>query len=259
MKLKILSDLHIGIDNLQNTSALREDDEDLIIAAGDIDERCPIEWLRYKFPTKPIIFVPGNHEYYSGLAMATQDQGFEDTAALLGVHALNNKSVTIDGVKFIGTTLWTNFGLYGEHNREKCMQLAEKWIVDFVRIRLDPVTRFTTESARALYERSAGFLIDELIKSDPTKTVVVTHFAPHERSVAPRFKNDYLTPYFVNNMGALMGKMKLWVHGHTHTSFDYEVGDSSGHPLLPKTRVVANPSGYRGETKTFNPNLIVEI
>ena len=47
-------------------------------------------------------------------------------------------------------------------------------------------------------------------------------------------------------------KPALWVHGHTHTSFNYTIGP---------TRVVCNPLGYQtaGELNVnFDENLTVE-
>ena len=44
----------------------------------------------------------------------------------------------------------------------------------------------------------------------------------------------------------------LWIHGHTHESFDYEIG---------KTRVICNPRGYAPIeiNKEFKPDFNVEV
>jgi hypothetical protein len=53
-----------------------------------------------------------------------------------------------------------------------------------------------------------------------------------------------------------MGRAALWVHGHTHSSFDY---------LLNGTRVVCNPRGYplrrQGgfENPDFNASFAVDL
>ncbi len=43
---------------------------------------------------------------------------------------------------------------------------------------------------------------------------------------------------------------RLWVHGHTHTAFDYFIG---------KTRVVCEPMGYPGEGVKFNPKKVIDL
>ena len=45
---------------------------------------------------------------------------------------------------------------------------------------------------------------------------------------------------------------RLWIHGHTHESFDYQIG---------KTRVVCNPRGYASieENHCFRPDYTVVV
>ena len=48
-------------------------------------------------------------------------------------------------------------------------------------------------------------------------------------------------------------KPKLWIHGHTHCKFDYNIGN---------TRIVTNPSGYPSERDcriNFNKGFVIEI
>ena len=84
------------------------------------------------------------------------------------------------------------------------------------------------------------------------KTVVVTHHAPSSQSVHPRYARDLLTPAFASNLEKLMDgdRAALWIHGHMHESFDYEIYD---------TRVVCNPRGYapRALAPDFRPDLVV--
>ena len=64
-----------------------------------------------------------------------------------------------------------------------------------------------------------------------------------------------LNASFVSNADHLAGgdRVQLWVHGHTHDSFDYR---------LNGTRVVCNPRGYAkggvNENAHFDPHFIVE-
>jgi Icc-related predicted phosphoesterase len=66
-------------------------------------------------------------------------------------------------------------------------------------------------------------------------TVVITHHAPSERSVHPRFQGDPLTGAFVTDLPDLLEQAHVWIHGHHHNSSDY---------VERGCRVVCNPSGY---------------
>lgn len=79
--------------------------------------------------------------------------------------------------------------------------------------------------------------------------------APSMRSVAPEYVADPVSAAFASNLDDLIVKANVWIHGHTHCSFDYEVEGC---------RVVANPLGYRmrnngAENQEFDPNFIVEL
>ena len=87
------------------------------------------------------------------------------------------------------------------------------------------------------------------------KTVVVTHHAPSALSVPERFRGETLNGAYYSNLEDIMldnHQIVYWTHGHTHDSFEYEVGS---------TTVVCNPFGYyyKEENKNFNPNLVKEI
>jgi Icc-related predicted phosphoesterase len=86
------------------------------------------------------------------------------------------------------------------------------------------------------------------------KTVVVTHHAPHPISIAPRYARDALNPAFASDLTDVISQHQpdLWVHGHTHSSFDYVVPGT-------KTRVVCNPMGYDDENPSFDVGLVVEL
>ena len=85
--------------------------------------------------------------------------------------------------------------------------------------------------------RSKEWLTEQLNYRFAGPTVVITHHGPHWESVHPKYRTgtSLLTAAFVSDLAALMGKALLWVHGHVHDSFDYEING---------TRVVANPRGY---------------
>ena len=108
VKLNILSDLHLS----RGALTLPENDADVAILAGDI-ARPPeaVAWAS-GFPI-PVIYVPGNHEFYGGSILGTVD-ALRQQCAGTQIHLLDNDEAIIGGVRFLGTTLWTDFMLFGE-------------------------------------------------------------------------------------------------------------------------------------------------
>ena len=95
---------------------------------------------------------------------------------------------------------------------------------------------WSPEQALAEHEASRRWLSDQFVRSSPHPKIVITHHAPHAGSVHPKWGDNLTNAAFVSDLSPLMGKAELWVHGHTHDSFDYSVAG---------TRVVTNPMGYR--------------
>ena len=166
---------------------------------------------------------------------------------------MDNEEVIIDKVRFLGATLWTDFEL----NADKFIDIvtASNNLNDF-RVIHEGKAHFSPMDSILLHEQSIAWLTKKLTNEPHDgETVVVTHHLPSMLSVAERFKGDSLSACFASNLDHLLGYSNLWVHGHTHDSFDYTV---SG------TRVVCNPRGYclyegGGENFGFNPNLVVEV
>jgi len=255
MKLHILSDLHLEFAPFDPPAT----DADVVVLAGDISQRTEgIRWARRMFAQQQIIFVPGNHEYY-GAERITTLAAMREAAAACGVHLLDNDAIMIqperssEHVRFLGCTLWTDFRYLGDNSQQQAMTEGQKRLSDFHLIR-NGTGAFTPERSVALHEQSLAWLKNMLATPFAGKTVVVTHHLPSANSVAARFRESSLSPCFVSRLDDLFGKMTLWIHGHTHDSFDYQV---SG------TRVVCNPRGYvteRGiENAEFKPGLTIEI
>jgi predicted phosphodiesterase len=247
MRIRILSDLHHehfgGLRDLPDVPA------DVVVLAGDIHtHENGIAWAAQKFGGTPVIYVPGNHEFYHSHMQKLQAR-MRRTAKKHGVHLLQDEAVEIDGVRFLGATLWTDFDLYGAPGDELAQAAGLRVMPDFRCIDTLQGT-FTPEHSIALHCQSRDWLHAALRQSFDGKTVVVTHHAPSEKSVPRQFKGDRLSPAFSSNLDALVALTDLWIHGHTHTCFDYRIGNG---------RVVANPGGYPGENAEFNPMLVVEI
>jgi predicted phosphodiesterase len=253
MKLHILSDLHLS----QAGMAHPVTDADAVILAGDIARpREAVEWAGGF--GKPVLYVPGNHEYFGGSLAGTRVQ-LEQLCSGTGIHLLDDRAQVLQGVRFLGCTLWSDFLLYGEGpEREAALAQALQYLRDFQRIRLtdDAPDLFTPAASAARFRRHADWLAAQLAQPHDGPTVVITHHAPSTGSIAPRFAGSPLNLAFISRAEHLMGgdRVQLWVHGHTHDSFDYQVNG---------TRVVCNPRGYQREgvnvNASFDPQLVIDL
>lgn len=253
MKLHVMSDLHLSMAGMEPV----ETDADVVILAGDIarpDKACA--WVR-QFD-KPVLYVAGNHEHYHGDLQGTlgelRRQGAGSTMVVLECDAW-----MFGGVRFLGATLWSDFRLFeDEATRTRAMADAVTLIRDFQRIRVDAERSepFTPQHSQVLFDRTSAWLDAQLQQPFDGPTVVITHHAPSPRSIHPRFAGSLLNGCFVSDLERLMGaeRVRLWIHGHTHNSFDYTVRG---------TRVLCNPRGYMmhdiGENPAFDPALVVEV
>lgn len=247
MKLHVLSDLHTEFSDVERADV----EADVVVLAGDIGVGTGgLEWAMRRIPQIPIVYVPGNHEYYGH---DIGDRDGPNTLTAGNVHVLDNDALELDGVRFLGTTLWTDFKFYGEGEAWFSRQAAKSYIDDFSSIR-NGHRLFTPEDSVDLHRASVHWLVTELEKEFPGPTIVVTHHLPSSLSVAQRYNGDALNPAFASRLEGIIEKYKpdLWIHGHTHVPCDYEVFG---------TRVVCNPRGYPGEKHrtAFRPDLVVTV
>lgn len=250
MRLNVLSDLHLSLGAL----ARPDNDADVVILAGDIAR--PREAMAWATGfAKPVLYVAGNHEFYGGSIAGTVEE-LKRLSAGTGVRVLDNDEVVIEGVRFLGTTLWTDFMLFGSgEKRAAAMQEAQRFMRDFSRIRVGEAP-FTPEASAALFARQAAWLEGRLAQPHAGPTVVITHHAPSRGSIHPRFADSLLNACFVSDAERLIhgARASLWIHGHTHDSFDY---------LANGTRVLCNPRGYAkngvNENPFFDANLLAVV
>jgi len=249
MKILILSDLHLEFKSFEPASV----DTDVVVLAGDIWTGAQaIQWARESWPDKPIVYVAGNHEFYKRDIISTLDH-LQNEAYEYGVNFLERGEVIIDGVRFLGCTLWTDFNLFGESKREECLTLANARLNDFRLIHCFGA-KFTAEESAIIHQESRKWLTQKLIDEPfDGHTVVVTHHSPSWGSVSKRYQEDLLSACFSSKMEDLMGYSKIWIHGHIHESHDYEVNG---------TRIVCNAKGYESwdiENRSFQSGKIIEI
>ncbi|MCC6609165.1 MAG: metallophosphoesterase [Burkholderiales bacterium] len=260
MRMHVLSDLHLEVSPFTPPDTRA----DVVILAGDVHNASRgLEWAVRSFRGKRVVYVPGNHEYYDGELDAI-GRALAVDAARLGVTLLDNAEAVIDGVRFLGTTLWTDFCLDGIERREEVMALARPYVVDFRAIRSGSGP-FTPEASVDLHLTARAWLEARLAARFDGKTVVVTHHAPHPGSIHARFANHPANGSFVSNLEPLMGRTALWIHGHTHNSFDYRVNgtrvvcNSRGYVLTKPRTGAPEPDVIKAENPEFDPALTLEL
>lgn len=268
MKLWVLSDIHLALSEARSfRRTLHVPAADICIVAGDVtdDLVAGLEWLgEVVRPHMPVVTVLGNHEFY-GHDIPAGRRAASSISADLGLTLLDDTMSLIDGTRFVGGTLWSDFrlfeGLDQPHlfTQRECMTTAKRQFADFDEIWATEASErqmarlISPRDMCVLHEATAGF-IDTATSGDfEGKTVVVTHHAPSPLSIAPRFRNEATSAAFASDLVPLIERRQptLWVHGHVHESLDYKIG---------ATQVVCNPKGYdRFPNATFQPDLVIEI
>jgi 3',5'-cyclic AMP phosphodiesterase CpdA len=251
VRIRIHSDLHLEFLDWKPPPA----QADVVVLAGDIDKGARgIEWARRSFPDLPIIYVPGNHEFYGG-EMHEVLTALRNGARRYDVELLDSGICELAGTRFLGATLWTDFALYGstQEELERSMAEARFLVNDFRLIRFGERTLLSPERAREIHQDQLRWLKLKLLEPFNGPTVVVTHHLPHPRSARLTYRGDRLNAAFASDLSDLVGPpISLWIHGHTHDSYDYAVNG---------TRVVCNPRGYLPvePNPTFDPHFCVEL
>lgn len=244
MKLHVLSDLHLECDPTWNPP---DTDADVMILAGDIHPGLQ-GMSAFSRQGKPVLYVPGNHEFY-GEQMDGLSAAMRLYSGTAKVTVLNNDEIVINGVRFLGTTLWTDFRLFGTAQLEAALLAADGHMNDYISIR-NGSGWLTPQHTLHLHLQAARWLEQKLSEPFAGPTVVITHHAPHPESCHPKYSGHILNAAFVSDLSRMLGKADLWVHGHIHWTLDYEVKG---------TRIVCNPKGYGNENKRFIPDLVIDV
>lgn len=278
MRIQVISDLHLefqdGLPDITNAGA------DLLVMAGDIciadhlygnptaglDDLIQKGWyakdaIRYRrflehvsreFGT--VLYVMGNHEHYGGRWDRTENVLRDECARLGNIHLLEQQRMVIDGVSFLGASLWSDL-----NDGDPLTMLSVRDMMNDYR----SITERNGEHYHKLRpavtlakHRETVRWLDHMLGEHREPTVVVTHHAPSRMSIHPRYNNaanDMMNGAFVSNLEHLMmdrDHLRLWVHGHTHNRFDYEIDG---------TRVVCNPHGYPREHADFDPGFVADV
>lgn len=280
MKIQIVSDLHLEFEDI---FIKNENDADVLVLSGDIlvaddlrNQPANLSWgdvqdsgfgrakrsIRYRdflsrvsFQFPHVIYVMGNHEHYHGKFDNSADI-IRQTLGYLNisnVYLLDNDTKDIDGVRFIGGTMWTDCNKgdpMTQYHLEQCMN-------DFrvIRIANEGFRKFLPARTITEHIKTKQYLETVIYDTPEDMPVIVcTHHAPSAMSIHEMYKHDHLMNggYYSDLSEFILDrpKVKLWTHGHMHQCFDYKVGDC---------RVVCNPRGYNDENRSFNSNFIVEV
>lgn len=265
MRLHIISDLHVDHGGFVLSSAV---DADVIIVAGDIAggivaSADALRALRKQAGVNvPILYVPGNHDWYGADLIRDRDTALQAWFEA-GVEVLDRRSIRLGGsdtlpaTRFIGCTWWaamdwTPEGLRGEPAFMECAGRAYALVADFRTIKHDGKALMPFH-VRAIHADETAFLVAEIKAAQAAgeTPIVISHNGVARGSCHPKYGQDLLNAYFVNDRPDLTAGVPLWIHGHTHAACDY-VEPSSG------CRVVCNPKGYAKENEEFNARLVVE-
>ena len=278
MNCSIASDIHLEFGDL---NIKNEHGADVLILSGDIcvaddigkpdphnfmegarSNRIADFFKRCSFQFPHTIYILGNHEHYHGDFAKTYNkiQDMLNYNALSNVYLLEREVKEIDGVTFIGGTLWTDMNngdqltLYHMRtmmNDFVCVQNSNRMVtfktyeqINGVDNREKPifkerVAKFSPEDAFEEHAKMKGY-ISQIVEGKPDqKFVVVGHHAPSRTSTHEMYKDDtVMNGGYSSDMDEFIQErpqIKLWTHGHTHHVFDYVIGE---------TRVVCNPRGY---------------
>jgi predicted phosphodiesterase len=277
MRIQLFSDLHL--ERYPDFRPQLAPDVDVVVLAGDIGSYQPGSRLltsdfgleRFS-PLRPgsscskVLFVPGNHEFDS-LEFEDAYLRLREICDRLGITWLDREVVTLGPVRFVGTTLWTDFeslvdqqaGMTSQMQaRTKAYRAANYYLSKNTTLKLgEPVL---AEGIREMSLECQAWLRAALSVPFDGTTVAVTHFAPSVLSADPRYGLAPGTSGFCNALDDLFPLAQVWMHGHLHCMNDYIVeGSKDGQSWA--CRVVANPLGYfsKGEQAAFRENLIIEV
>lgn len=231
--LEIYSDIHLEFGELNYKNNPKSD---IVIFAGDLGVGLQgVEWIKKNIPDKPVIYVAGNHEFYDNEIESTYKKIKTETRGT-NIHFLQNEKVELNGVSFLGCTLWTDFDLYKRQGL--ALRNAALYLNDYRVIKHSiggQTTPIRSDFILDEFNKSLKFLSKNIQEGD----VIITHHAPSAKSINKIYAERTTNQYYASNLdGFIVDKgPALWIHGHCHTQNNYKIG---------KTNIVSNPRGYVG-------------
>lgn len=280
LRLQLVSDVH-----LESQPDWRFDPvpgADVLVVAGDVGsyhrrshlDEADFGLARFspeRGPWRSVLYIPGNHEY-DDLEFEDAHRRLRDACDRWGITWLERETVVIDGVRFIGTTLWSDFDALASvetdadadaasglpPHRQRAFAAANDYLEKYSFLRAGQ--RVLADGVREMALDCQAWLREALAQPFAGSTVAVTHFAPSLRSADPRFGLVPGTAGFCNALDDLLPWADLWLHGHLHCAVDYvDTRPRQGRPH--RCRVVANPLGYfsLGEGNQYQSDLLIDV
>jgi hypothetical protein len=267
MKIRLLSDLHLEFHTKANefvVPVMPDDKDTTLVLAGDIDlckhvhvflEECSKQF-------KHVIYVLGNHEYYKANLPTVCSKIRSKIARLPNVYLLDTDTVELDGVHFVGATLWTDM----DNGNPMTLYYAELKISDYHVIRTGTASapwqrKLKPIDTSALHRAQRDYMfitMNELnkTKEPDEKIVAVSHHLPSFICVHEDFRGDNLNGAYATELlhEIEYSQPDLWIHGHAHHSNDIVVPGTN-------IQIRSNPRGYwpHDMNPDFDPTLIVDL
>ena len=265
MKIQIASDLHFEFFSsskayrFKQSNILEPTNADVLVLPGDIVgafNEISLRWFTDVCNHYPyVLYLFGNHEFYG------KDFSIVKTmAGPLLVNAINERTKKnnlillhdshffLEDCIFAGGILWTDF------DKENPLEMLkiQQGMSDYIYIKngegkLLPQNILVDHRMTRAY---LGSVLDHPSFEDKKK-IIITHHLPSFQSTV-KYPDNYLDHAFASDMDYLVAKSDIWVHGHTHVSYQYKLGNCEVH---------CNPFGYfrQEENEKYNPAYVIEI
>lgn len=252
MRVQFASDLHLEFR--PNREYLKANPliptGDILLLAGDIMPISRIdrysEFLSFcSDHFQSTYWVPGNHEYYTGNILGTVGSFSENVRS--NVHLVNNYSITIGGVQFVLSTLWTPISASNA-------TIIGNAINDYKLIK-DGEDVLTPERSSELFEENFSFIKRAVETSSAENCIVVTHHVPTFDHYPEQYRHSRLNQAFVVDLNEFItdSPINRWIFGHHHSNVeDFFIG---------KTRMMTNQLGYieLNEQEGFGRRRVFEV
>ena len=282
MRVNVISDLHIDFADLTLPGG------DVLILSGDIfeaksfkkeiynsemvlleherEDQRPDRYYRFILEEcsakyRKVIMVMGNHEHYRFQFHKTYDHIKSQLPD--NVHLLEKESLVLDGVLFLGATLWTDmnrqdsltlYHMHGAMNDYRQITMLNESTGDYHRLQPE---RTVQEHLRTMEYFTTALAENRAREGGALPVVVVTHHSPSKLSTHPKYKHEtMMNGAYSSDLSEFIldhPEIKVWTHGHTHEPFDYQVGS---------TRIICNPRGYKyyeQRAEEFDPTIGFDI
>jgi len=264
MRVNIISDLHLEFGDLYLPGG------DVLVISGDVCESRTLRKYRYdpnnllgdnghegkrldraaRFfqeectKYRQVVYVMGNHEHYHTKFTKTWHEICAEMPD--NVEVLEDQSLEIDGVLFMGATLWTDCN----KGCPLTIQTLKNGMHDYraiTHMKNGIYRKLQPQDTMEAHMRTKEFFSNEMEKHPDKKVVICTHHAPSFMSVDDHYKNEhYMNGGYASDLSEFIldrPQIKFWTHGHMHDTSDYMIGEC---------RVICNPRGYKGYEQRVN-------